>query len=413
VSLSPVECENQIGNPSMQTAASNNLIFTYSSSSRRLAEGERFFSHAGLYQGIAQTLVRGIHTKQTLAELAARLVSAADEAYSIRRLDLVNSAGELLLHLPLSRRLESIGHYYIALALNRGGLGDTVGASRLFERVAENASLRYRAKALLAMGTNFVMAGDERTAVSLYHEAMRIAIRDDAFDPVSFCGAAQMTAVIKGMNGDHRGAIVDLERSFPLARVAGSLRPHTYYAYLNALSVELAEAGSLEQARRASEIALTSPFSPAYPEWQETFDEITLKQRSASRSMVAVSGFIREPAEDPHRGRETQTSPQQLDKTQKLVSLTARQPAAGAEIGYDRAQGSQARVLDFQLWKRRVEPSPAQLSALSSKERMEMTTGEKLIRLMDLISQDDTDDETIDVILEAVEAIVWGRRDAT
>ena len=40
-----------------------------------------------------------------------------------------------------------------------------------------------------------------------------------------------------------------------------------------------------------------------------------------------------------------------------------------------------------------------------------MTTGEKLIRLMDLISQDETDDETIDRILEAVEQIVLKRRD--
>lgn len=40
----------------------------------------------------------------------------------------------------------------------------------------------------------------------------------------------------------------------------------------------------------------------------------------------------------------------------------------------------------------------------------EMTIGEKLIRLMDLISHDDTDDETIDVILKAVEAIVSERR---
>jgi 3-hydroxyacyl-CoA dehydrogenase len=39
-----------------------------------------------------------------------------------------------------------------------------------------------------------------------------------------------------------------------------------------------------------------------------------------------------------------------------------------------------------------------------------MSTGEKLIRLMDLISRDETDDETIDRILEAVEQIVLNRR---
>jgi hypothetical protein len=40
-----------------------------------------------------------------------------------------------------------------------------------------------------------------------------------------------------------------------------------------------------------------------------------------------------------------------------------------------------------------------------------MTTGEKLIRLMDLVSQDKTDDETIDRILRAAEQIVMKSRD--
>jgi len=39
-----------------------------------------------------------------------------------------------------------------------------------------------------------------------------------------------------------------------------------------------------------------------------------------------------------------------------------------------------------------------------------MTTHEKLRRLVDLISQDETDDDTIDLILEAVERIVFARR---
>jgi len=39
-----------------------------------------------------------------------------------------------------------------------------------------------------------------------------------------------------------------------------------------------------------------------------------------------------------------------------------------------------------------------------------MTTGQKLIRLMDLVSQEDTDDETIERILQAVEQILAKRR---
>ena len=413
MSLLPVEYEHQIGNASMQIAANNNLVFTDSSSFRRLTECEKRSSHAGLYQGIARALIRGIHAKQSLAELATRFVSVADDAYSLRRLDLVRSAGELLLQLPLSSKLESIADYYIALGLNRSTFGEGPRAGRLFERVAENATSRYRGRALLALGSNQIMAGDLQTAVSLYRETMRIVTRADAFDPLSFVGAAKMIAVTKGMNGDHRGAIVDLEKMLPLARAAGSLRPHSYYDHLNALSVELTEVGRLEEARRAAEIALASPFAPAYPEWQETFDEIVLKQRRASRSTVAVCGFIGSPLEGGQRRRDARMNARHAGKRNKLFSFPLRQTVAGEEMGPDQAQVSQARVLDFQQWKRRVESDPAQLSALSPVQRMEMSTGEKLIRLMDLISHDDTDDETIDVILEAVEAIVLGRKGAS
>jgi tetratricopeptide (TPR) repeat protein len=323
----------------------------------------------------------------------------------------VRSAGELLLHLPLSSKLESIADYYVALGLNRSTLGDGPRAGRLFERVAENSTPRYRGRALLALGSNHMMAGDLRTAVSLYQETMRIVTRDDAFDPVSFIVAARMTAVIKGMNGDHLGAIVDLEKLFPLARAAGSLRPHTYYDYLNTFSVELTEVGRLEQARRASEIALTSPFAPAYPEWQETFDEITVKQRHASHSTVGVSGFRAEPP-DAQRSSGL-SSGSRAGKRNKLFRFPIKEISATAEMGSASAEDSQGRVLNFQQWKSRVELDSAQLSALSSEQRLEMSTGEKLIRLMDLISHDDTDDETIDVILEAVEAIVLGRRGAS
>jgi tetratricopeptide (TPR) repeat protein len=413
VSLLPVEYEHQIGNASMQIAANNNLVFTDSSSFRRLTECEKRSSHAGLYQGIARALIRGVHAKHSLVELATRLVSVADDAYSMRRLDLVRSAGELLLQLPLSSKLESIADYYIALGLNRSTLGEGPRAGRLFERVAENATSRYRGRALLALGSNQIMAGgDLQTAVSLYRETMRIVTRADAFDPMSFVQAARMTAVIKGMNGDHRGAIVDLEKILPLARAAAALRPHTYYDYLNSLSVELTEVGRLENARRAAEIALASPFAPAYPEWQETFDEIVLKQRRASRSTVAVCGLIAEPVEGAQRRRDVRMNGRHAGKRNKLFSFPLRQTAS-EETGSDHAQVSQARVLDFQQWKRRVESDPAQLSALSPVQRMEMSTGEKLIRLMDLISHDDTDDETIDVILEAVEAIVLERKGAS
>lgn len=435
MSLLVQEAANYIGGASINMAASNNLVLTdISSSFKAVAGGERRFSHGGLYQGIAQGLLKRFHTKQSLRDFITSVASAADQALATRQYDRIGALSQLLLSLPLSEQVESVGHYYEALSINRSGHGDTVRAGTLFEQVADRAPVQYRARAMLALGARHVNigVGDFRAALPWYWEIMRIAVRDRAVDPGTLCFARHMTAVVKAKNGDHLGALSDLEAMFPLVRMASYEAPSAYYIHLNSLAVELAEVGRLDEAARASEIACSSLFAPAYPEWQETFGEVTLKRRRASHSTIAVSDIVIEPAESPSRKRETQSKPaldgretgcaaalrasqtlrRPRDKTHNVVSLPSRQPDASAEMEPERAHGSRARVLDFRQWKRRVEPSPAQLSALSPGQRMEMTTGEKLIRLMDLISQDDTDDEMIDVILEAVEAIVLGRRGA-
>jgi hypothetical protein len=194
------------------------------------------------------------------------------------------------------------------------------------------------------------------------------------------------------MNGDHRGAVADLERMFPIARITSSLQPYAYYDYLNALAVELREVGRLEQARRASEIALASPYAHAYPEWRETFDEIAAKQRRVSRSVVAVS--------------------RRIEEAHNLVRMPASEHAAN-EAASGQPDRTQARVLSFQKWKTMLEESSSPVpNKLTPEQRRRMTTGEKLIRLMDLISQDENDEDTIDRILEAVEEIVLSRQPA-
>jgi hypothetical protein len=209
--------------------------------------------------------------------------------------------------------------------------------------------------------------------------------------------ATRMIAVIRGMSGDHRGAVADLESIFPLARMAGSLQPHTYYDYLNSLAVELSEVGRLTQARRASEIALSSSFGSTYPNWRETFEDITFKQRCSSRSMIAVPQGISEPQKvQPFAG-----------ETDKLVHLHSRGSVVGADSGDHGRKITKARVLDFKQWKTALlESRPSVLNKLTPEHKNRMTTGEKLIRLMDLLSRDETDDGMIDRILEVVEEIV-------
>ena len=397
--LSHLEGENHIGSARMPTAASNSVIFTPDSSFKCLAESEKRIIHAGLYQGIAQGLIKTFHTKAAVTDLATKITLAAEHAYDNRQLNIVDRAGQLLLSLP-SRELRSIGAYYKALSVNQRGLGDTARAGVLFEAVADSAPLHYRAKAMLAFGAGSVRVGDHQTAMQFYREVARIMARRDCFDPVTFSVMSRMIAVIRSIDGDHRGALSSLEAMFPLARMAGSLRPHTYFDYLNALAVELSELGRLEQARRASEIALASTFSPAYREWRETFEAIATKQLSASRSIVVV----------PKGVDETQKVQRRAVDAEKLVQLRSNASVASADWGVQPREVTKARVLDFQRWKTALEESrPSVLNRLTMEQRTLMTTGEKLLRLMDLLSRDETEDETIDRILEVVEEIVLSR----
>jgi tetratricopeptide (TPR) repeat protein len=355
-----------------------------------------------LYQEIGQNLIRGLRTNQALAELAARLASVADDAYLIRQFDVVDYVGRLLVNLPLSPQLESVGHYYQALTLNRATHGDLVGAGSVFQRVADSAPPRYRARAMLALGANSLRVGDHQGAIPFYREVTRIAKRDRIFDPMTLYTAGRMIAVIKGMNGYHLDAVAYLEGMVPLVRMASSLQPYAYYDYLNTLAVELGEVGRIDQARRASEIAIASPFARAYPEWRETFEDIEAKSQRSSRSMVGVRQPISETDED--------TRSHSLKKTDNLLRLPVPEPRAPAGRA-DYPRDSQARVLNFQQWKTAIKASSRAIpEEVTPEQRRRMTTGEKLIRLMDLISQDETDDETIDRILEAVEEIVLNRR---
>lgn len=383
--------ENHIGRASRNITASSSLIFTDSFSFRRLAELERRVSHAGLYQEIPQTVLTSFNNKQSLLSLVNILISGADHAHSLRRLDVVGWVGILLASLPLSRRMESVGDYYLALSVNRGGRGDTVRAGKLFENAADNAPLPYRARAMLALGSNNFVAGEYKSAMSFYSEVLRIAGSGPSFDPVSSYIAVRTAAVIRGMDGDHQGAVSDLERILPLVRVAGSVLPFAYYDYMNALAVELGEMGSLERARHASATALKFSSAEAFPEWRETFDSIEAKRPRASRSFVPVRKHIEEPG--------------------NLLHLPSSGQPASLGVADQKRRGAQARVLNFQHWKTMVKASTSPLpKEVSTEDRGLMTTGQKLIRLMDLISQDETDDETIDRILEAVEQIVSNRR---
>ncbi|MFY9611068.1 MAG: hypothetical protein WAU45_20955, partial [Blastocatellia bacterium] len=278
----------------MQTAASNSLVLTDFSSSKRFADSQGAISYGGFYQVIASTLTRGAYRGQVFRELGDRLLALAEHSYAFRQLDALEQISRLLVGSPLPREYQIVGCYYQALYIQRFGRGDVVEASRSLERAAENAKPRYRARAMQSLGSNAFHKGDHELALSLYCEAARFAASNSIYDAYAGLGTQKMVAVIKSEEGNHRGALALLENLFPLAQSMRLLQPHVYYDYLNSLAVELCAVGRLEEAKNVSEIVLASPFAPAYPEWHETRAEIELKVRRPSRSTVGFSQSVAE-----------------------------------------------------------------------------------------------------------------------
>jgi hypothetical protein len=372
----------------MQSVAKNNLDFI-DSSSVVLYEGlQKPVRLAGLYQQTALGLIESLAIGRNRTEFADKLISVVDNAYVLRRWDIVGLIGRVLLSGTWPLRYQSIGCYYVGLSLSRGGCGDLPSANKMLEIAAENAPLRFRARAMAGLGANMKQVGDHASALPLFVNALHIAT-SEVFDPVTVHNVGQNIAVMKSIEGDNRGALADLQELLTCARLASAQRPQLYSLHMNSLAVELAEVGRLEEARQASAIAVRSPFLSAYPEWRETWNEIQSKMPRNSRSFVPNRSFSL--------------------THQNLVNLReeSRSDTDIRSVAADRR--CLARVIEFKSFQTK---GPAQLSSvtIAPERRPRMTTHEKLRRLVDLISQDETDDETIDLILDAVERIVLSRR---
>jgi tetratricopeptide (TPR) repeat protein len=395
VSLSLLNGEKTNGRMSMLTAANNNLILIDHSSLKGFAESQEEISYARFYQLIAPVLTRSRFEEQALMRLGDRLVALVEHAHAFRRMDMLERISQILLKLPLPCRFEAVGQYYRALCIHRLGRGDVERAAGLLEHVAESAPPRYRARAMQSLGTNSCRKGDYQAALSHYREAGRFASRSNIYDAYATLGSLKMTAVINGLEGNHRGAVVLLENLFPLANNVRSSQPHVYYDYMNSLAVELCEVGKLEEATNVSDIVLASPFASAYPEWRETRDEIQLRGWRPSRSAVAV------------------TQPRAVTATRSKAQTLIRLPVSGRVHSLSAVEpptlGKPARVLSMEEWKKRM---PSQLGGdpqdrtiprpTTDKEKQarafelrRLDTRQMLLRLMKAIGDEDISDDQL------------------
>jgi tetratricopeptide (TPR) repeat protein len=353
----------------MHTAAESSLALTFLSSFDAMAGVLPTAAKLELNRQISQALIRGMYQRQSLHVLAERLIAVADHAYPLRQMEVVEQASNLLMGLPLPREFKSIACYYKAICLKQRGQIDEARA--LFEQVAEKATSRYKARAMLGLGTLVSSCGDFQSGMSLFIEGGRAIMRAREFDPLAAFYTQSGLAILKSIDGDHRSALADWEGLFPLVRAISTSYPSLYYNHLNSLAVELLEAGRITEARNVSNIVLASPYASAYPEYRETGRDIALRGRRASRSVVS---FVQPQLNAPN--------------VLRLPSAEHINSNPSVELASDLQKP--ARVFDMQKWKKKMGKEPNG-DPKDRKPGKDMSQDEMLYEIMNTFTEPDMD----------------------
>jgi hypothetical protein len=195
-----------------------------------------------------------------------------------------------------------------------------------------------------------------------------------------------MVAVVKGMEGDHRGAVADLEGLLPAVRAVSLFQPQFLYDYFNSLAVELCEVGRFEEAQNVSRIVLASPYIHAYPEHRETWEEIQVRGGRVPRSVVAFSGKA-----------------PKADNITRLPVQEAGGVFVSSRLAPERMK-QPARVLSYMDWKKNMVKQPED-TPHDQKPSKELTPRQMLLRIMEITSAKEVSDEELREILDALEKI--------
>ncbi|MEK6302498.1 MAG: tetratricopeptide repeat protein [Acidobacteriota bacterium] len=298
----------------MQTAAMTSRFLTGCSSSLGLADSEIVVSHGGLLRHIvAWHLAQTVQSQELFVKLTNDLIRFADQAYVMRDVDALDEVSHVLMNLPVDAARQ-IGSYYYALALNRQGKRDEAEAR--LQGIADDAPATYRARAIQTLGGNYHDKGQLDEALRFQLEALRLASDRTARGLETTVRALGEISAIKSLDGDHRGALCDLENLRPLVNLAAKQQPFHFYAYCNDLAVELGELDRIPEAHSVLKAALASPFAGVHPNWTETRDEIAAKRVTATPSVVAVK-----------RAPETDASPELEHELKRVPSRAPASPS--------------------------------------------------------------------------------------
>lgn len=319
------------------------------------------FITSSLRGGFYQQLLLSISDFKTLGN---RLVSMAGLAQGFRQIDALEEISRVLSNFPLSE-YHYAGQYYWGWCNLRKGKDP----EQYLETVINHSS-SFRAMALIDVAT-FQARESYETAIKYYEEAAHWAS-----SPSTAVQAARSIAAVKGLEGFHDHALIELERIFPLVRYA---KPHIYYQYLNSYAVELGEVGRLEEAANVCRVILASPYIKAYPEWRETGKEIYLRGYKSRSSIPVIQSFL--------------VPEKQPEKIQNVLRLPERNTAPV------RLRTKPAKVLSYVDWKERMVKEEKDEIPPDADE------GDLYLRLMEMIALKDLNAWELRQVIDFVEKL--------
>jgi hypothetical protein len=193
---------------------------------------------------IALASVIGMAASVSRDQLAL-CINAGETAQTMRDGAALGQVGKSICALQLGRAPGLIGEYYRALSLCRLGARAYPEAKKILLDVGDRATTLFRAKARVALGTTLTLEGDVAGGLSIHNEACRIAKGAGVAGlPVAFWVGMNRNYT-RSVDGDHPGALAELERLLPVANFVGQQFPSLLHHYQNNLAIELAENGRL------------------------------------------------------------------------------------------------------------------------------------------------------------------------
>jgi hypothetical protein len=222
--------------------------------------------------GLYQALLSGI---ESYKDLGNRIIRKIKTAQAFRQAETVRELAKILINIPI-KEYQLIGQYYLILVKSLGLKYPINDLEVIIEQ-----SQTYKTKALLLRGAFEWFQGKIEPALCFYTESLKTVTSISDYLDASRC-----VATAKAIEGFHNSALKDLERLLPLLHYA---EPFVYYDILNSLAVELGETGRKYEARNIIKHVIASPLASAYPEWQDTANEL----KKYNRAFISIPQSVR------------------------------------------------------------------------------------------------------------------------